>query len=225
MGAKRTKTKEDIVERILVGLSYTFRLLIVVEAVTAAWNKQLFLLILSLVILVLTFLPSFIAKNYKINVPAEIEFIIVIFISSSLFLGETKDFYTKFWWWDIFLHSISSLLLGFIGFLLMYILYTEKRVRATPGLVAVFAFCFSVAFGVLWEIVEFIIDQTLGWNMQSSGLVDTMWDLIVDSMSALVISVSGYFYLKRKQATPFFERFLMKFIEKNPHLFRRKSRR
>lgn len=222
MATKRTKA--DRVERILVGLSYIFRILIVVEAVTAAWNKELLLLILSLAILILTFLPSFIAKNYKINIPAEFEFIIVIFISSSLFLGETKDFYTKFWWWDIILHSISGVLLGFIGFLSLYILYTEKRLRAAPRLVTLFAFCFSVAIGALWEIVEFTIDGTLGWNMQKSGLVDTMWDLVVDSVSALVVSVSGYFYLKRKQTTPFFERLVTKFVEKNPQLFRRKKR-
>jgi uncharacterized membrane protein YjdF len=112
------------------------------------------------------------------------------------------------------------MILGFVGFLIVYILYTEKRIKTTPRFVMLFSFCFAVAIGALWEIVEFTIDSSLGWNMQKSGLVDTMWDLIVDAIGAFVVSLSGYFYLKRKNQLPFFERGLRRFMEKNPKLLR-----
>ena len=35
--------------------------------------------------------------------------------------------------------------------------------------------------------------------MQKSGLVDTMWDLIVDTVSALVIRILGWRHLKRDE--------------------------
>ncbi len=219
---KTTKKQTNYTEKFLFAISYLLRLIIIIEAITAAWNKNLEILFIAVGILILTFLPSFIAKNYKINIPTEFEALVVLFISFSLFLGEVHGFYTKFWWWDIFLHSLSGILLGFAGFLALYIMYTEHKIKTSPKLAMFFSFCVAVAIGALWEIVEFTLDSSLGWNMQKSGLIDTMWDLIIDSISAAIISASGYFYLKRKNQVPFFERWIKKFTEKNPRLFRRK---
>lgn len=216
------KKQTDYTEKFLFAVSYFLRLIILIEAVTAAWNKNIEILFIAVGILILTFIPSFIARNYKINIPTEFEALVVLFISFSLFLGEVHQFYTRYWWWDLFLHSFSGLLLGFAGFLALYIMYTEHKIRTTPRLAMFFSFCFAVAIGALWEIVEFTVDGALGWNMQKSGLVDTMWDLIVNSISAVVISASGYFYLRRKKQGPFFERWIKKFVEKNPRLLRRR---
>lgn len=95
-----------------------------------------------------------------------------------------------------------------------------------PRFVAIFAFVFSLAVGVLWEIFEFAMDQLFGMNMQKamfgdpSGLTDTMWDLIVDAIGALVISLFGWWYLLRPERS-FIEDWVAKFIQANPHLFRR----
>ncbi len=218
-------TRAQYVEKILLGLSFTIRMLILVEAVTAAWNKDLLLVFLSLGVLILTFTPSFIAKNLKINLPVEFEFLVFLFISGSMFFGEIFKFYHVFWWWDLFLHALSAILLGFGGFLSVYIMYTEKRIRTSPRFIALFAFCFAVAIGAMWEIIEFSIDISIGWNMQKSGLIDTMTDLIVDAAGALLVSVGGYFYLKRKEPTGFFKKILKRFIKKNPHLFRRRIKK
>ena len=59
--------------------------------------------------------------------------------------------------------------------------------------------------GALWEILEFAIDQTFGTTMQKSGLVDTMWDLIVDGLGALTISILGYGYLSAAGSESFLE--------------------
>ncbi|MEK6922148.1 MAG: hypothetical protein AABX82_09720 [Nanoarchaeota archaeon] len=224
MSKKQKKKQPDYTEKFLFAVSYFLRLIILIEAVTAAWNKNLEILFIAVGILILTFIPSLIARNYKINIPTEFEALVVLFISSSLFLGEVHQFYTKFWWWDLFLHSLSGILLGFAGFLALYIMYTERKIRTSPKLAMFFSFCVAVAIGALWEIVEFSVDNSLGWNMQKSGLVDTMWDLIVDSISAVIISISGYFYLRRKNQVPFFERWIKKFMEKNPRLFSKRKR-
>jgi hypothetical protein len=50
-----------------------------------------------------------------------------------------------------------------------------------------------------------------------------MWDLIVATLGALVISVLGYTYLKNPRQESFLERWIHLFIRKNPRLFRRKS--
>ena len=54
-----------------------------------------------------------------------------------------------------------------------------------------------------------------------SGLTDTMWDLIVDTLGALVITVLGYGYIKAARNQSFLERWIQAFIKSNPRLFNR----
>ena len=179
-------------------------------------------------ILLLTVLPMLISRRLHLFFPPEFEVLAIAFIFAALFLGETRDFYARFWWWDLALHTTSGALLGIFGFLLVYVLNETPRVdlHMRPGFVAFFAFCFALMVGALWEIFEFAMDSLAGMNMQKpflgdpSGLTDTMWDLIVDAIGALAISLAGYLYTKRG-ATSFIERWIQRFIAGNPRLFRR----
>jgi len=70
------------------------------------------------------------------------------------------------------------------------------------------------------------MDSFFGMNMQKpmlgdpSGLTDTMWDLIVDALGALVISLMGWRYLRNFQQKSFLERWIEAFIERNPRFFK-----
>jgi len=194
------------------------RLTILIAIIGSIFNKRWTLLFSSALILILTFLPYLFERKYSINLPIEFEFVIILFIYASLFLGEIHAYYTKFWWWDVVLHTSSGIALGFAGFLILYVLYCQDKVRAKPIWIAIFAFCFGVAIGAVWEIFEFTMDQIFSLNMQKSGLLDTMWDLIVDSIGAMLTSFVGYFYIKGKK-TPLFTRFLQKFSKENPKYF------
>ena len=61
------------------------------------------------------------------------------------------------------------------------------------------------------------MDSIFGLNMQKSGLVDTMWDLVVDAGGAVGASLIGYFHIKLDRG-PLIKRILRKFLEKNPRL-------
>jgi len=82
-----------------------------------------------------------------------------------------------------------------------------------------FFFFFAVAIGAVWEIFEFSRDQIFGFIMQKSGLIDTMWDLIVDSAGALIASISGYFYIKKREIF-LFGKVFKRFESENPDFFR-----
>ena len=99
--------------------------------------------------LIITFFPAFLSRNYKLHLPIEFEFALTIFIYASFFLGEIGDFYTKFWWWDIVLHAGGGIALGFIGFLILYSLYTAHRFKMSPILIAIFSFAFAMAIGTM----------------------------------------------------------------------------
>ncbi|MEW6594641.1 MAG: hypothetical protein AB1413_07210 [Thermodesulfobacteriota bacterium] len=181
---------------------------------------------LILAIMAIILAPSAFRHRLPVDIPSEFLALAVLFVFASLFLGEIRSYYERFWWWDIVLHGSSGLLLGILGFLLVYVLNENKRVdlHMRPRFVALFAAVFAIATGALWEIFEFAMDQTLGTTMQKpmlgdpSGLTDTMWDLIVDSAGALVISGLGWWYMARRERS-FFDHWIRKFIRRNPHLF------
>jgi uncharacterized membrane protein YjdF len=58
--------------------------------------------------------------------------------------------------------------------------------------IAFLSFCVAMAIGGIWEIFEFAMDQVFGMNMQKSGLIDPMWDLIVDALGPLFSVTTGY---------------------------------
>ncbi len=174
-----------------------------------------------LLILFITFLPIILGKRFDVRIPHGFETLAVIFLYMSLFLGETQSYYTRFWWWDLVLHSGSAFLLGILGFLMVYVLNERKDVDLDmkPKFIALFAFLFAVSIGALWEIFEYAMDQIFGLNMQKSGLQDTMWDLIVDVAGAAFISILGWGYINNREEESFLERWIRDFVEKNPRLF------
>ena len=73
------------------------------------------------------------------------------------------------------------------------------------------------------SITEYLLNnigQIFGMNMQETGLIDTMWDLIVDSIGALFASSVGYWYLK-SGSPAVFDKIVKKFVRQNRKLFRK----
>lgn len=172
--------------------------------------------------LFLTFIPSLFEKKYNIDLPEELEIWILIFIYLTLYLGEVQKFYHIFWWWDILLHGFSAISIGFVGFVVVLYLQQGNLVRAKPVMLSLLAFSFAVAIGTTWEIFEFGMDQLFGLNMQKSGLIDTMTDLIVDCAGAFIGALSGYIYLKDHQS--FFAYTIRSFVDLNSSLFKKLNR-
>jgi uncharacterized membrane protein YjdF len=209
-------------------ISLVLKVILLAGFLGALWERQWATAVITLGIIAITMVPLVLKKRFQVSIPPEFEVLAIGFVFASLFLGEVRGYYEHYWWWDIALHTASGFLLGIVGFLLVYILNETEEigVHMKPGFVAFFAFLFALGMGALWEIFEFAMDQLLGTNMQKpmlgdpSGLTDTMWDLIVDALGALVISLLGYGYLKRKQRDSFLERWIEKFIRENPRMFK-----
>lgn len=199
-------------------------LALLLEAAVALATGALSVAFIALATFALTLAPIYVQRLTGVKIPAGFTFAIALFLLATLFLGEVRDFYNRFWWWDSVLHFGSAIGFGLIGVVLMLILVRGDRLQASPFMVALFAFCFAVTIGAIWEIFEFAIDQTLGTNMQKSGLVDTMKDLIVDCIGAFLGAFAGYAHLKGWHRW-LFTGAIRDFIESNAHLFGRKRRR
>jgi hypothetical protein len=177
-------------------------------------------------IMAVTLAPALFRRAMPVDVPSEIQIVAVLFVFATLFLGEVRGYYERFWWWDAALHTTSGLLLGMVGFMFVYVLNENDKVdlHMRPSFVALFAFFFAVGIGGIWEIFEFGMDEFFGTNMQPatagdpSGLTDTIHDLIVDTVGAAVVSLFGWRYLARAR-TPHVDNWAKRFIERNPQLF------
>ncbi len=159
--------------------------------------------------LVVMFLPSFLEKKLSFEIPNYMSIMYFIFLYCAIYLGEVRNFYYVIPHWDTILHAFSGAMLGALGFTLVSILNDAERVAVvlSPFFIALFAFCFALAAGAVWEIYEFSGDGLFGLNMQKyrledgtqlighAALADTMKDIIIDALGALSVTFAGYLSL------------------------------
>lgn len=230
-GTSDTRTgateRPGLADRIEHWLIVVLVIVMAVELVAGLFRGQWMTAFLVIAVMAITMAPMIFHARVPVRLPAEFQIMAIVFVFASLFLGEVRRFYERVWWWDMALHIMSGLLLGIVGFLLVYVLNENRRadIYMQPRFVAFFAFLFAVAMGTFWEIFEFGMDELFGMEMQkpmlgdTSGLSDTMWDLIVDALGAFAVSVMGWWYLSRREES-FIQVWVRKFIAKNPGLFR-----
>jgi len=158
-------------------------------------------------------LPGILERKLKIVIPGGMLVAFAAFLFCGVYLGEVHYFYFRVPHWDTMLHTFSGLALGAVGLSIIDILNKSESVplSLSPAFIAVFAFCFAVSIGAIWEIYEFAVDSLAGLNMQKymlesgemlvgrAALADTMKDLIVDALGALAISIIGYVSMKNKE--------------------------
>jgi hypothetical protein len=169
-------------------------------------------------IFALTFVPAFFERQLSVHLPIEFTLLTTVFLYASFALGEVRDFYTRFWWWDLMLHSLSSLTIGIMAFLAIYVFHMTRRVQMAPIYIASMTFCLTVTMGTLWELFEFSLDWFFQFTMQKSGLIDTMTDLMVDVIGAFIAAILGYLYVRNGDSLVV-DRLIHYFVAKNPKLF------
>lgn len=226
MSETETEKTRDLGDRIQRIVLLVMLSIMGLELVFLLINRDWLNLIILLAVVFATMSPVILGKRFSVHVPSEFQVMVIAFVFATLFLGEVRQFYLKIWWWDIALHTSSGFLLGILGLLLVYLLNENAHIDLSmrPRFVALFAFLFAVAVGALWEIFEFSMDQLFGANMQKpmlgdpSGLTDTMWDLIVDTLGAAIISLTGWWYMRTGKRS-FVENGIKEFIQKNPRFF------
>ena len=184
------------------------------QAYTHLKSDYMLMFIQCLLGLLVLSLPSLVSRKWKLGIPNFIYLMYYAFLYCAIFLGEVLDFYYTVPHWDTILHFFSGAMLGALGFILVEWLNSSEKIRVSlsPALISIFAFCFALSCGALWEIYEFSFDSLLGLNMQKfmtetgealigrAALRDTMKDIIVDALAAALMSVIGYARLKTHRA-------------------------
>ncbi|MAG24016.1 hypothetical protein CMI47_00400 [Candidatus Pacearchaeota archaeon] len=190
---------------------------LVLALIIGIYQGRPLILYLSLAYLILTFVPSLIEKYFNVKLPARYELMIILFAYGSLFITEVRGFFADFWWWDVLLNFLAAVALGLIGLTVLYVLYRDKKISASPFVIAALAFSFAVSMGTLWEIFEFTLDGIFGFNLQKSA-VDTMKDVLVNAIGAFLVSAVGYSYIKEGRIG-IFSGVVERMVVKNPKVF------
>ncbi len=151
-------------------------------------------------------LPPLLERDYQIPMDAGL----TLWITTAVFLhalgtvglpGSQLSFYRSVWWWDHLTHALSSSVVAAAGYSAARAFDAHSdHVHLPPRFMFAFILLFVVAFGVLWEVVEFGLGGLAllvgaGSVLTQYGLYDTMLDLVFDVLGGVVVAVWGTAYL------------------------------
>lgn len=117
------------------------------------------------------------------------------------------------------LHWASNIVLGLIlgaaGFILVYgLLQRMPDQGGKAALMSVLATSFAVTMAVILEMTEYLLDQSMGWQLQGT-LQDSMADLAGVAIGGVLMSIAHF---QRRQTGGIFTRMVACFIKVNPQL-------
>ena len=148
-----------------------------------------------------TFLPGVLEHDYDIPMDARL----TLWLTVAVFLHGLGTVglpfvgtpYADIWWYDHLTHALSASIVAAVGYATAraFDLHSEA-VYLPPRFMFVFILTFTLAFGVFWEVIEFVISLTaaslgVGSVLTQYGLEDTMLDLLFDTAGAIAVAVWG----------------------------------
>ena len=162
----------------------------------------------ALVAFLISELPSLIRRDLKIVLPVELNFWIVLALFVHV-LGSFSGFYDNLPGWDHLTHAMSASLIAALGFILVVSIdkYAES-IYLPQAFLALLIVMLTMAVGVIWELMEYMIDMLTGSHLQYS-LDDTMMDLVFDTIGGLLVASGGAYYLSHTTIDHFVEGFQM----------------
>lgn len=153
----------------------------------------------TLVALGVTELPALLERDY--NLPMDPA--LVLWLTTAVFLHAlgTLGPYQNVWWWDHVTHMLSSSLMAGAGYASVRAMEVHSdQIVLPPRFLFVFILTIVVAFGVLWEVLEFAIGLAAkaigtGRVLTQYGLDDSMLDLIFNTFGGVIVAASGTAHL------------------------------
>lgn len=169
---------------------------------TALWHvihgAYLFSLLCAVAIGV-ALIPAYLARSNQASIPFEVELVLLWWLVADMSMGRVFRLYDTSLWFDKVLHLGNSILLGMVGFLVVYVLHFTGKLSASRAVCGIFIVIVTLGVGAVWEIAEYLSDLAFGLGAQGSPLQtpldDTMSDLILDGLGGGLGAVLGPLYM------------------------------
>ena len=175
---------------IIISIIYTIPLL---------ENNNIYGVLIKLSIIPFLFIPKLINKMKIIKISDNIEFIYLLFLFFAHLLGSIVDFYHQVPNYDTWMHFLSGFMVSIIATLIL----KQKKLNDKNIFFSIlFILGLSCMVACFWEYMEFIGDKIFGkdaQNVLTTGVDDTMKDMIVATLSTILYCLTFYFEQKTNQ--------------------------
>jgi hypothetical protein len=167
--------------------------------------------ILALLAVSIIVFPRFFTSNRLCAIPLEIEILLLIVVFFELILADANSFYSVPYY-DKFMHSLVSIIIGLIGMMLIYTAYAFGKLKANLAIMFIIIVLITIALGAILEMAEYFYDQILyqfirvylptgltQGSILTPPLADTMYDLYFDTLGGILGALIGVFLIKRAE--------------------------
>lgn len=192
-------------ERLQKQLTWLMEAVMFLVLLVGVWRGETTVIVNAGVALGIAQLVPVLERNYDIPLDAGL----TLWITSAVFLHAfgtigvpgAQSFYRTIPWWDDMTHTLSSSVVAAVGYTTVRALDEHSDTIHLPDrFVFIFILLFVMAFGVLWEVLEFALAEIAailgtGTVLTQYGLVDTLTDLVFDTLGAVIVATWGSAYL------------------------------
>ena len=133
-----------------------------------------------------------IRKLFKIKISEVINLTYIIFIFMAHFLGVICELYNYIYWFDKFIHFLSGIVTAFVAIYLLVKFRKDKNMFF--DILVIISLTLAVA--AFWEIFEYVASFYFQMDPQkvlTTGVSDTMGDIIVAFLGSILVSMCYYF--------------------------------
>jgi hypothetical protein len=145
--------------------------------------------------LAITFLPALLRRDWDVHLDTGL----TLWVTLAVLLHTVGmlGFYVTVPWWDNVTHTLSATIVAGVGYATARALdeHTDA-IYLPPQFLFVYILLFTMALGVLWEVLEFgahALTDLIGVEavLIQYSLEDTLVDLVFDFVGAVLVALFG----------------------------------
>ncbi len=205
------KLVSDYSEKARTSLSAVIKIVLIISIAYTIYSHLWRILFINIFLLILVFIPS-VTRKYDIQIPKEIEYLVFLFVIISFFLGDIRG---------TAIQIFFGITVGFVGFMIMLILFSKSRIKTNYFLIIIFSISFSVALGAGVEVLKYYTKVFLENQLSIGDYEYAIESLTYVAAGALLASLLGFVYMKGHRGG-LMDRLVLKFKKQNPNLFIKK---
>ena len=182
---------------------YAHLLFSVVLGIYRIMNAQWYFAFLAFASFLFLLLPGFAEKLMLGADTPRLTLLIYLYCTLSFTIGMALQAYHTVPFYDKLLHTLSGAFFTFLGLICYALLKPERSIRKEEfPAAAVFSFSFSMMIAACWEIYEYAISLFTSLdpqNVLTTGVHDTMQDMIVCLAGTLLFLIPEYIYFVKNR--------------------------
>ena len=144
-----------------------------------------------LAVVYMIFIPAVFVFEYLIGFRVGyILTVLIIFSACGGLLGSSYNIYMILPWFDSLLHAVSGILFFAAGFMLAEVFFGKDKVNKHFFGKLAFAIFFSTTVGVAWEFFEYLISETMGFDMLEDAIVTDIQSYLLSQSHNVAIELN-----------------------------------